>query len=147
MYRDSVTCFLTFDLRGASSSPAGSFRLVGTMGRLGSIIFCDLSNKKMVRKAIAVFQGKLEGYVEFIENKKTLTIKTHVRGLSKGKHGFHIHESGNLLGEGCMKACAHFNPDNKNHGGSRGSDRHAGDLGNITSRGKQFWCTKAFTRV
>ncbi len=93
----------------------------------------------MVRKAIAVFQGKLEGYVEFTENKKSMTIRTHVRGLRKGKHGFHIHESGDLRGEGCMKACKHFNPNKKTHGGAKGSDRHAGDLGNITSQGVGRW--------
>ena len=35
--------------------------------------------------------------------------------------------------DGCSSACAHFNPDNTEHGGLDSKVRHLGDLGNISS--------------
>ena len=49
-----------------------------------------------------------------------------------GEHGFHIHTYGDLT-DGCDSACAHFNPDNTEHGGLDSKIRHLGDLGNISS--------------
>ncbi len=55
-----------------------------------------------------------------------------VTGLSKGSHGFHIHEFGDYSG-GCVSAGSHFNPFGKQHGGPTDVNRHAGDLGNIVA--------------
>ena len=80
---------------------------------------------------------KIKGHIKFNivnkNNKKIMKILLNIEGLKPGKHGFHIHEKGNLL-EGCSSLCSHFNPDNTNHGDINNSkkDRHAGDLGNIT---------------
>lgn len=35
--------------------------------------------------------------------------------------------------DGCSSACAHFNPDDTDHGGLDSKIRHLGDLGNISS--------------
>ncbi len=56
-------------------------------------------------KAIAVFQGKLkESYCTFIQEsyKSPVKINIHVKNLSKGKHGIHVHEKGNLLKNDCF---------------------------------------------
>lgn len=86
--------------------------------------------------AIAVFQGKLKGWVKLSETiSNNVKIEVNVSGLSPGAHGFHIHEKGNLLDK-CMKCKGHYNPHNKNHGGLMDKDRHVGDLGNIIANDK-----------
>ncbi len=52
-------------------------------------------------------------------------------GLHYGKlKGLHIHECGDLT-NGCLSACAHYNPSNEIHGGLNSKHRHYGDFGNI----------------
>lgn len=86
-------------------------------------------------KAICVLTNQergIKGVVKFVDNGITTKISCEFTGLPKGKHGFHIHEFGNLS-NGCMSAGAHYNPFNKEHGGPCDSERHVGDLGNIES--------------
>jgi Cu-Zn family superoxide dismutase len=64
--------------------------------------------------------------------------KVHVTGEVRGltpntEHGFHVHEKGDLSSPDLSSAGAHFNPENKTHGGLHGEKRHVGDLGNIRS--------------
>lgn len=80
--------------------------------------------------AIAVFQKNIEGYIKFKEEGNKVKIEVCVSGLKPGLHGFHVHESGNLLKD-CKECKDHFNPYNKNHGGPNMKERHVGDLGNI----------------
>ena len=61
-----------------------------------------------------------------------LHIDYDITGLTDGEHGFHIHTYGDLT-DGCDSACAHFNPEGKEHGGLDSKIRHLGDLGNISS--------------
>jgi Cu-Zn family superoxide dismutase len=87
-------------------------------------------------QAVSVLVSKdnsVNGTVIFTETKNGLKIEYEINGLSDGKHGFHIHECGDLT-DGCKSACAHFNPYNKKHGGIDSSERHAGDLGNVISK-------------
>ena len=79
-------------------------------------------------KAIAVFQGKLKGsYVSFKQDDPFSPVKVsgHIENLAPGKHGFHVHQYGNLLSSDCANCGGHFNPTNLNS--------HAGDFGNITA--------------
>jgi Cu-Zn family superoxide dismutase len=94
----------------------------------------------MKLEAVAVFNSVvLSGYVVLKEKSTTMTtIEAHITGLQPNrKYGWHIHEAGDLRvdadGKPCSGACAHYNPFNKKHGGSKSRERHIGDLGNIVT--------------
>ena len=70
-------------------------------------------------KAIAVFQGKLKGsHVSFKQDDPFSPVKVsgHIENLAPGKHGFHVHQFGNLLSSDCANCGGHFNPTNAEHG-------------------------------
>lgn len=79
-------------------------------------------------------KNKVYGVVEFIQRPKHIDIKYRIHNLSDGEHGFHIHKCGDLT-KGCSSGCSHFNPTKCNHGGLKSKKCHAGDLGNIKSKG------------
>ncbi|MFG0333113.1 MAG: superoxide dismutase family protein [Maioricimonas sp. JB049] len=60
----------------------------------------------------------------------------NVHNLEPGKHGFHIHEFGDLRDPSGLSAGGHYDPDGHKHGGPDDEERHAGDLGNITADAK-----------
>ncbi len=98
--------------------------------------------RKKYNKAVAVLaenNNKITGKIYFSEikskSKLKLKINYEIYGLSDGKHGFHVHEYGDLT-DGCTSACSHFNPFSKKHGGPNSNQRHAGDLGNIISKNR-----------
>mmetsp|Transcript_39158 Transcript_39158/g.34846 ORF Transcript_39158/g.34846 Transcript_39158/m.34846 type:complete len:166 (+) Transcript_39158:61-558(+) len=79
--------------------------------------------------------SNVSGLVKFIQEKnKPVLINATVKNLSKGEHGFHIHQFGNLT-EGCKSAGPHYNPFGLQHGGPKDEIRHVGDLGNVISDG------------
>ena len=61
-------------------------------------------------------------------------ISYEIKGLAPGKHGFHIHEFGDLS-QGCKSAGGHYNPFKATHGSPDDviGKRHVGDLGNIVA--------------
>ena len=89
-----------------------------------------INSKSTISEAVAVLDaGKIKGSVLFKQKEDHVQIKLDIKGLTKNhKHGFHIHESGDLR-EGCKSCCSHYNPHGTDHGGL--NDGHSGDLGNI----------------
>lgn len=76
----------------------------------------------------------ISGTVFFVQMGKRVHITGKIAGLTPGKHGFHVHEFGDLRdvtkGE---STGGHFNPHHKDHGAPDVQDRHVGDLGNVTA--------------
>jgi Cu-Zn family superoxide dismutase len=88
------------------------------------------NNSSSIKEAVAVIDSsKIKGTIVFTEKEEHVSIRIDIKGLKKNaKHGFHIHESGDLR-DGCKSCCAHYNPDKTEHAGLEGG--HAGDLGNL----------------
>jgi superoxide dismutase, Cu-Zn family len=89
--------------------------------------------KSLPLQAVCVLSiGKIKGYILFTEtqNKDKVRVILDLKDVPKGKHGFHIHRTGDLR-EGCSSLCSHYNPYNNTHGGRNSTERHVGDLGNI----------------
>jgi len=87
-------------------------------------------------KAVCVLapgsSSTVSGTINFTQEKEGTVVSGVLKGLTPGKHGFHIHQFGDYT-NGCMSAGAHFNPFNKNHAGPEDCERHVGDLGNIVA--------------
>lgn len=93
----------------------------------------DGSNSPVAAMCRLEHGDNVKGLVLLMQAKGTPTlIKGWVTGLEPGKHGFHIHEYGDLS-QGCESAGGHYNPDSVDHGDLETG--HVGDLGNITASG------------
>ena len=67
----------------------------------------------------------------FTEEADGVRVHAEIKGLTPGKHGFHVHEFGDCSAADLSSAGAHFNPTNKPHAGPDDVARHVGDMGNI----------------
>lgn len=74
-----------------------------------------------------------EGTVIFYKIKGGVRVVVDMKGLTPGKHGFHIHENGDCSAPDATSAGGHFNPGMHEHGGPMDGKRHVGDMGNITA--------------
>ncbi|MEI6455610.1 MAG: superoxide dismutase family protein [bacterium] len=87
------------------------------------------------QKAICILyptQGnKAFGTITFTRVDGGIKIVADLEGLSKGKHGFHIHDFGDCSSPDGSSAGGHFNPEGKSHGAPMEMTRHIGDLGNL----------------
>jgi Cu-Zn family superoxide dismutase len=89
--------------------------------------------------AVAVFNtDTIKGEVVAKVKGNDTILKVKFTKLPVGDHGFHIHRAGDMRGEGCKGACAHFHKGQPaNHGpgpSTRRCQRHTGDLGNVNMR-------------
>jgi len=74
------------------------------------------------------------GVVRFTRNDDGVQVEGEVHGLDPNStHGFHIHEFGDCTADDATSAGDHFDPHDQPHGGPDDTERHAGDMGNLTS--------------
>lgn len=96
---------------------------------------CFQGGKSNTYKGTAyIDMNGVTGNIHFSSKNKKCHIKYSITGLPDGEHGFHVHKCGDLT-KGCSGGCEHFNPTGSVHGGRHSKNRHAGDLGNIKSKG------------
>jgi Cu-Zn family superoxide dismutase len=100
---------------------------------------CDETKEKLENAAICILKpdgnNTAKGLVLFKQASfdSATEIEAKISGLKQNaKHGFHIHEFGDLS-QGCTTAGPHYNPFGKSHGGENDKERHVGDLGNLQS--------------
>lgn len=91
-----------------------------------------------ITKAIAVLQpaqgGNVHGIVSFTQEGNNLKVVADIEGLTPGRHGFHIHQFGDLSAPDGKSAGDHFNPASERHGGPADAQHHMGDMGNIEAQ-------------
>jgi len=102
-------------------------RVMGDGGATAECVFATVGTSPFGRVTIQQFDT-------FVQ------VSGGVMGLVDGKHGFHVHTSGNITASektapNCTAAGGHFNPTNTSHGGPMAAVRHAGDWGNVVAVG------------
>jgi Cu-Zn family superoxide dismutase len=78
-------------------------------------------------------ESEVQGVVLFDQKSNGLHIHGKIMGLTPGKHGFHIHQFGDIRDPKGESAGGHFDPAGHKHGAPGEDEHHAGDLGNITA--------------
>lgn len=77
--------------------------------------------------------NQVRGIIRLTQTDKGVRLRGRVQGLTPGKHGFHIHEYGDLSSPDGKSAGGHYAPKGHKHGGPEAAEHHAGDLGNIVA--------------
>lgn len=72
--------------------------------------------------------GDITGTIRFREMDNFVRISGTVKGLTLGKHGFHVH-----AGTSCQVRGGHYTPEDEPHGSPDEPERHVGDLGNLAA--------------
>lgn len=85
---------------------------------------------------IAILQptagNDVTGTITFTQSGDKVTVDAQVSGLEpNSKHGFHVHEYGDLSKPDGTSAGGHYNPGKHDHALPTTETRHAGDFGNL----------------
>lgn len=108
-----------------------------------ALIGCSSHHKEPIDKpTLKVSEAKmkslimphLSGTVKFEQKEGGLYMVAHVSGLKpNATMGFHIHNKGKCEGPDYKTAGDHLNPYQHHHNGPSETDKHLGDLGNLTA--------------
>jgi Cu-Zn family superoxide dismutase len=106
-----------------------------------------------VKHLICVIQptkgNSTKGVVTFRKVEGGVLMIADITGLKAGsKHGFHVHEFGNIAWDNGKSLGGHYNPEGHDHAGPGKAMRHAGDLGNLQADAKGVaHYTKTFKNI
>lgn len=96
-----------------------------------------IKGEKITKAKAVIFATKgntVSGWVTFTQVDGGIQVSAEISGLTPhSKHGFHIHQYGDLSSTDGTAMAGHFNPMNMEHSSMDNSVRHVGDLGNITA--------------
>lgn len=86
------------------------------------------STKDSLARGTVTFTALPDGKVKVV---------AHIEGLEpNSKHGFHIHQFGDISSADGMATGGHYNPENHQHALPDHEMRHAGDFGNVEANDK-----------
>ncbi|KXJ12716.1 superoxide dismutase [Cu-Zn] [Exaiptasia diaphana] len=92
-------------------------------------------NKQLSGSSSPKVTGKVTLVQQTIGGPTQITVD--LKGLTTNSvHGFHIHNSGDIISRGCQSCGPHYRPDGTQHAAPRDQKRHIGDLGNVMSNSK-----------
>lgn len=90
-----------------------------------------------IARAVAVLLpaagSSVQGTVTFETLPEGTRVVADISGLSPGKHGFHVHEFGDLRAADFSSAGPHFMAPGQAHGAPGQAMSHRGDLGNLVA--------------
>jgi Cu-Zn family superoxide dismutase len=126
-----------------TSALSGTFALSALLS-LGASLGQAATAAAPVTAAIAVISpttgNSTAGIVSFTATDDGVQVIADLTGLPPGKHGFHIHEFGDISDAAkAMKTGGHYDPDDTHHhmlvdaGQADAMPHHAGDMGNLTA--------------
>ncbi len=105
--------------------------VMGTL--LASITFAQGDGAQHASAVLHNASGEEIGFARFVEDATgQVHVNVHVKGISPGLHGTHIHAVGSCQPPAFTSAGGHHNPFNTQHGLENPAGPHAGDLPNLT---------------
>jgi Cu-Zn family superoxide dismutase len=75
--------------------------------------------------------NKVTGTVTFEQVGSNVNMFADINGLTPGKHGYHIHEKGDLSDPALKSVGGHFDMSGSKHGAPDTTAHHSGDMGNL----------------
>lgn len=93
----------------------------------------DKSAMSAIEKTIDIMnsKGSKVGMAKLTQTHEGVKFVVEVSGLTPGKHGIHVHETGVCQAPDFKTAGEHFNPTHKKHGFNNPEGPHAGDMPNL----------------
>jgi len=95
----------------------------------------DARAEDAVTRGVAKLQptegSNVTGLITFEKTGDGMHVSGKIEGLTPGKHGFHIHDFGDITSADGKAAGGHFNPTGAPHAGMDTEMRHVGDMGNV----------------